>query len=67
MVAWKGTGKGECMVKYKRISTVDIKTIINASIEVRDDNNKHTVEGTHAVKPLLRSLPCLGSSKNQKH
>lgn len=42
MVAWKGTGKGECMVKYKRISTVYIKTIINAPIEVREMATKST-------------------------
>lgn len=55
MVAWKGTGKGKYMDKYKRISTVYIKTIINVSVEVREMTNG----GGQSTQFLCCQGPCL--------
>lgn len=59
MIAWKSTGKGKRMVKYKRMLTVYIKTAITTYVEIKYMITKAQIVGGWKVQFNCCKVSCL--------
>lgn len=59
MIAWKSTGKGKRMVKYKRMLTVYIKTAITTYVKIKYMITKAQIVGGWKVQFNCCKVSCL--------